>query len=183
MLQEVLRLMYLSGFLLPYFGVGLVLQSIPHVMGGHFFFVRHLPLNCFMNLSWVVIRNWWNKIWRKRNHANFRLLFFLCFSYSYVAEYNPTITKENPTKTPRNPNIIIDKPPKISDWDVIVVWQHNFQPFYDISLFTIFYPISTHFTSLSAHHARTAFSGAIPARSSLCKVYPVFLRIPYYNTV
>ena len=32
-------------------------------------------------------------------------------------EYNPTITTENPTKTPLNPNIVIDKPPKISDWD------------------------------------------------------------------
>ena len=56
------------------------------------------------------------QIFEKKNHLQLRLLFFLCFSYYYVVEYNPTITTENPTKTPRNHNTIIETPPKISDW-------------------------------------------------------------------
>ena len=55
----------------------------------------------------------------RKFHANLRLIFFLCFSYKYVVEYNPTITTQKPRKPPRNPNIIIDKPRKIFDRDVM----------------------------------------------------------------
>ena len=46
----------------------------------------------------------------------FKVVVFPMFLYNYVVEYNPTIIMETPIKLPWNPNIINDKPPKISDW-------------------------------------------------------------------
>ena len=48
MLLEVLRLMLLSGFLLPKFWVDLELKAIPHVIAGnlHYFF-KTSPFNLF----------------------------------------------------------------------------------------------------------------------------------------
>ena len=47
----------------------------------------------------------------------FKVDFFPMFFIHYVVEYSPTIKTEHLTKIQRDPNIIIEKPPKTSDFE------------------------------------------------------------------
>ena len=52
----------------------------------------------------------------RKYSRKFKAVVFPMFFFIFFVEYNLTITTEKPTKTPRNPNITIDKPSEISDW-------------------------------------------------------------------
>ena len=90
---------------------------MPHVKRGDLSFsCKTSPLKMFHEFIVGSRPVLMEQILRKKIHVIWRLLFFLCFSYKYGVEYNPPITTDNPTKKTRNPNIIIDNPPKLSDW-------------------------------------------------------------------